>query len=70
METRLKYCFVSSCLSGSIMKIILIILMLSVAVTEGQNDCVGPIPADEKKVRCSYKNITTVPILHAEVELV
>ena len=68
METRLKYCFVSSSLSGSIMEIMLIILMLSVAMAEGQHDCVGPIPADEKEVRCSYKNVTTVPILHAEVE--
>ena len=48
------------------MSVPLIILLLSVAVTKGQDDCVGPIPASVTEVDCSDKNITAVPILPAE----
>ena len=45
------------------MSVPLIILLLSVALTKGQNDCVGPVPADKVYIDCSDRGITTVPAL-------
>ena len=69
LKKVLRFFFVTSYLPGSTMSVLLIILMLSVAVTEGYN-CVGPVPADEKNVICIHKGFTTIPILPAEVEVV
>ena len=48
------------------MSVPMIILLLSVAVTEGQDVCVGPIPASVRTVDCSYRSLTAVPVLPAE----
>ena len=49
-----------------IMSVPIIILLLSVAVAEGQYDCEGPIPASVRKVACSDRSLTDVPVLPAE----
>ena len=49
------------------MPVPLIILLLSVAVADGQYDCVGPIPASVRRVVCFYRGLTAVPVLPAEV---
>ena len=49
------------------MSVPLIILLLIVAVAEGQDVCVGPIPASVRTVHCSHRSLTAVPVLPAEV---
>ena len=50
-----------------IMSVPMVILLLSVAVAEGQYDCVGSIPASVRKVDCSHRGLTAIPVLPAEV---
>ena len=45
----------------------IIILLLSVAVVECQDVCVGPIPASVREVHCSHRSLTAVPVIPAEV---
>ena len=48
------------------MSVPMIILLLSVAVAEGQDYCMGPIPASVRTVDCSYRSLTAVPVLPAK----